>query len=173
MRYKIRKGSIAWWGKLIGEAVLACAIITVAGMGDMPKQAKVEEVIEEPVKIVTYVPAEEPGEEIPLTVPEKIELSCIEHGVDYNIAIAIARLETGHFTSKAFTEYNNVGGMSYNEVPIQYDSIEEGIEAFVKNLAGYKAKGLDTVEEIGTKWCPANYDNWVRLVNKIMEENYV
>jgi hypothetical protein len=143
-------------------------------MGFSEAPVKKAETISEPkpIRTIEYIPAEDPGEAIPLTVPEKIQLACIEYDVDADIALAIARLETGHFTSKAFTEYNNVGGMSYNEVPIQYDSLEEGIEAFVKNLAGYKAKGLDTVEEIGAKWCPVNYNNWVSLVNQIMEEDY-
>ena len=30
-----------------------------------------------------------------------------------------------------------------------------------------------TVEEIGKRWCPENYEAWVSLVKKIMEEGYV
>lgn len=172
MSYRIRKYSIAWWAKNTGIFLLTGAMFLAVGLSEAPTVPEEPEAEPEVVRTIEYIPAEPPGEEIPLTVPEKIEMLCIEYDVDAEIALAIARLETGHFTSKAFTEYNNVGGMSYNEVPIQYDSIEEGIEAFVKNLAGYKAKGLDTVEEIGAKWCPVNYNHWVSLVNQIMKENY-
>ena len=168
----IRKYSIAWWAKGFGTGVIATSLFLMTGLADAPKTPDPQPEPEQ-VKTVLYIPAEEPGEPIELSVTERIELACIDYGVDAEIALAIARLETGHFTSKACTEYNNVGGMSYNEQPIRYDSLEEGIEAFVKNLAGYKAKGLDTVEEIGKKWCPVNYDNWVSLVNQIMEEEYV
>ncbi len=169
---RIRKYSVLWWLKNIGTGVLMLFLFLLAGLVDAPDTPDV--ICEpEPVRIVKYVPAEEPGNPIELSTEERIELACIDYGVDSDIALAIARLETGHFTSKAYTEYNNVGGMSYNEVPIKYDSLEDGIEAFVSNLAGYKAKGLDTVEEIGEKWCPVNYDNWVSIVNQIMEEHNV
>lgn len=168
----IRKYSILWWLKQTAAIIFTLAVMTLMGFAEAPKAESETEPETEPVKVVKYIPAEEPGEPIEFTVTEKIEMVCAEYDVDPDIAIAIARLETGHFTSKAYTEGNNVGGMSYNEVPIQYDSLEEGIEAFVKNLAGYQAKGLDTVEEIGTKWCPVNYNNWVSLVNQIMKENY-
>lgn len=170
MNYTIRKYSILWWLKQTAAVLLAMAVMLATGISDSPVTASEDEAEPKVVRMVEYIPVEPPGEEIELTVPEKIELACIEHSVNAEIALAIARVETGHFTSTAFTEYNNVGGMSYNEQPMEYKSVEDGIEAFVRNLAGYQAKGLDTVEEIGTKWCPINYENWVRLVNTVMEE---
>lgn len=106
-----------------------------------------------------------------LTIEERIELKCHQYGIDPDIPLAIARLETGHFTSRAFKEDNNVGGLSINEVPMSFDTLEDGIEAFVQNLANnYFAQGLDTVEEIGAKYCPVNEENWVEIANQLLEE---
>ena len=105
-----------------------------------------------------------------LTVEELIALKCDKYDVPYDIALAIAKLDTGHFTSDAFLEGNNPGGMSIDEVPIEYNSIDEGVNAFVLNLAdNYFGQGLTTAKEIGKKYCPCN-NNWARTVEKIMEE---
>lgn len=107
----------------------------------------------------------------PETIQEKIKVACEEYGIDYNITLAIARLETGHFTSDAYKYRNNPGGLSKNEVPMRFETIEEGVDRFVKNLkVGYFDRGLDTVREIGKKYCPVN-PNWANLVEQIMEMN--
>lgn len=104
-----------------------------------------------------------------MTVEEQIALKCYEYGIPSEIPLAIARLETGHFTSRAYKEGNNVGGLSVDEVPLEYDSLDEGVDAFVGNLAkNYFAEGLTTPEEIGKKYCPAN-ENWAEIVNEIIE----
>ena len=106
-----------------------------------------------------------------LTIEERIELKCHQYGIEPYIPLAIARLETGHFTSRAFLDGNNVGGLSINEMPMSFDSLDAGIEAFVQNLAeNYFAQGLNTVEEIGAKYCPVNEENWVEIVNQLLEE---
>lgn len=104
-----------------------------------------------------------------LTVEEQIALKCDEYDIPSEIPLAIAKLETGHFTSRAYKEGNNVGGLSVDEVPLEYDSLDEGVDAFVSNLAeNYFAEGLTTPEEIGKKYCPTN-ENWAEIVNEIME----
>ena len=170
-RVRIREGSIVWWMRIVGKELSAIIIITAIcacfGLFDKP-EAVAETETPEIEKLHTVLPIRQE-----LTVAEQIERKCREYDVDAEIAVAIARLETGHFTSKAFTQYNNVGGLSVNEQPIQYGSLDSGIEAFVINLAAYKAAGLVTVEDIGKRWCPANYESWVYNVNKIMGEDYV
>lgn len=105
----------------------------------------------------------------PETIQEKIKVACEEYGIDYDITLAIARLETGHFTSDAYKYRNNPGGLSKNEVPMRFETIDEGVDRFVKNLkVGYFDRGLDTVREIGKKYCPVN-PNWSNLVEQIME----
>lgn len=114
-------------------------------------------------------PAE--GKYIP-SVQEMIVIACREQGIAPEIPLAIARLETGNFTSAAFIECNNVGGMSVNEVPITYKSLEDGVDAFVKNLAeNYISKGFVTVEEISKKYCPVNAQAWAEAVRELMSED--
>ena len=97
--------------------------------------------------------------------------ACREHDIEPDIPLAIARLETGNFTSAAFTECNNVGGMSVDQVPITYDSLEDGVDAFVGNLArNYFGKGYDDVEKISKKYCPVNAESWAEVVRTLMKE---
>lgn len=102
------------------------------------------------------------------TIESKIVEACNRYGIDSSVVLGIARLETGNFTSYAYLVGNNPGGMSVNEVPIFYGSIEEGVEAMVSNLAhNYFAVGLTTPELIGKKYCPIN-QNWAYLVRSLM-----
>ncbi len=76
------------------------------------------------------------------------------------ISIAISRWETGNYTSKAFREKNNVGGMMCTSGLIHYNSLDEGIEKFLNNLKNnYFDIGLDTIEKIQKKYCPVGADN--------------
>lgn len=102
------------------------------------------------------------------SIEERIISACNRYGIDSSVVLGIARLETGNFTSYAYLVGNNPGGMSVNEVPIIYGSIEEGVEAMVSNLAhNYFAIGLTTPELIGQKYCPVN-PNWAYLVRSLM-----
>lgn len=96
---------------------------------------------------------------------------CQKQNIEPTLAIAISRLETGRFTSSAFNNYNNFGGMSVNEVPIYYNTKNEGVRNFVENLKeNYIQQGLNTPEEISKKYCPANARQWANVVNELMEE---
>nr|DAP15046.1 MAG TPA: Mannosyl-glycoprotein endo-beta-N-acetylglucosaminidase [Bacteriophage sp.] len=102
------------------------------------------------------------------SIESRIVEACNRYGIDSSIVLAIARLETGNFTSYAYLVGNNPGGMSVNEVPIVYGSIEEGVEAMVSNLAhNYFAIGLTTPELIGQKYCPVN-PNWANMVRSLI-----
>ena len=128
------------------------------------EEPDLDNVVEEPVEEVVEV-IEEVTEP---TIEERILEKCEEYGVPYDVGSAIARLETGWFKGKAFVEGNNPGGLSRNEKPIYFDSIEEGVDAFVSNLANnYFGIGLCTVEQIGAKYCPVNPD-WANLVRSVM-----
>lgn len=83
------------------------------------------------------------------------------------ISIAISRWETGNYTSKAFLEKNNVGGMMCSSGLINYSSLEEGIEKFLLNLRdNYFNIGLDTIEKIQPKYCPVGAANDPNGLNK-------
>lgn len=83
------------------------------------------------------------------------------------IMIAIAKWETGNYTSRAFNSLNNVGGMMCNKGLIKYDSLDDGINAFVSNLKyNYIDLGLDTIEKIQPKYCPVGASNDPMGLNK-------
>ena len=131
--------------------------------------AEKEEIVEEPVKEEII---EEPDKE--LTIEERIAVACEEYDIShaYDIVLAIARLETGWFKSDAYIYGNNPGGLSVNEQPIYFDTIEEGVDRFVSNLANnYFGIGLDTPELIGQKYCPMN-PRWADLVSELMTYGY-
>ena len=99
----------------------------------------------------------------------KIKQKAIEYGVgEYaNLFIAISKHETGNYTSNAFKNKNNAGGMMCSSGLITYNSLDEGIDAFVKNLANnYIKQGLDTVELIKNKYCPDSDPRDVNGINK-------
>ena len=117
----------------------------------------IEEIIELPeVKVCSY---------------DKISCMIYDAGIEKELnddeilmAIAIAKWETGHYTSYAFKSLNNVGGMMYwngsKSVLQSFNSLEEGIEKYLNNLKkNYYNLGLDTLEEIQPKYCPIGADN--------------
>lgn len=76
------------------------------------------------------------------------------------MSIAISKWETGNYTSVAFRSKNNVGGMMCSSGLITYNSLEEGIIAFLNNLKyNYFDIGLDTLEKIQPKYCPIGAEN--------------
>ena len=113
----------------------------------------------------------------------KIKNAAIEHEIDWRIAIAISMHETGKYTSYAFKSLNNVGGMMYwdgtKSALKSFNSLDEGIEAFVKNLKNnYYDLGLDTIEKIQPKYAPVGAANdpsnlnsyWVSGVTRYYDE---
>lgn len=116
---------------------------------------------------------EEPNEEVKCKFDEtscKIYNKAKEIGMNEEqtlISIAISKWETGNYTSKAFKEKNNVGGMMCNNGLISYNSLEEGIEKFLINLKNnYFDIGLDTIEKIQKKYCPVGAENDPNGLNK-------
>lgn len=102
------------------------------------------------------------------TYDDMIEYWCMVYDVDSNLAIAISRLETGHYTSEVFTECNNFGGMIGSKGFMKFRNSMEGCEAFVGMLKyGYIDQGLDTPEKMQPKYCPVN-PQWSTLVRRLM-----
>ena len=101
----------------------------------------------------------------------KIKEVAIREGIsDWKIPVAIARHECGYkdnqYLSNAFKNKNNVGGMMYYDTTTKssylmtFDTIDEGVEAFVSNLKrNYFNLGLDTIEKIQPKYAPVNAQN--------------
>ncbi|MDD6043834.1 MAG: glucosaminidase domain-containing protein [Eubacteriaceae bacterium] len=106
-----------------------------------------------------------------LTVKEMIIKASSEYEIDSTLACAIARLETGNFTSDAYVYGNNVGGISIDEEPLSFDTLDDGVEMFVRNLrVNYYNEGLNEVDEIAGKYCPVNEKQWITAVKALMKE---
>ena len=92
------------------------------------------------------------------------------------LVVAISTHETGYWTSKAFTENHNFGGIMTSKGLKSYSTYEEGLDHFVKVLKNYYFdEGLTTIEQIGAKYCPVGAENdpkglnvnWVPSVTSI------
>ena len=94
----------------------------------------------------------------------KIKQIAEQYQIDWKMAVAIAKHETGNYTSYAFTSLNNVGGLMYwdgTKSALQsFNSLEKGIEKYISNLKyNYYDMGLDTIEEIQRKYAPVGAAN--------------
>lgn len=145
---------------------------------------RIDKISEEIIKDETPPSIDEVGKELALkkaekkktennimktgSIKERILFVSKKYRINGKIAVAISRLETGHWKSNIFKKYNNVGGMMYKGKPMKFSSLNEGVERFVRNLKnGYFDKRLDTPAKMQKKYCPPN-DQWDELVVKIM-----
>lgn len=73
-------------------------------------------------------------------------------------AVAISRQETGNYTSSAFLNKHNYGGMMTKDYePMTFETKEEGLDRFLTMLQDkYFGKGLNTLEQIGNVYDPQN-----------------
>ena len=96
------------------------------------------------------------------------------------LLVAISKHETGNWTSKAFKEKHNFGGImssSTGQLKV-YKNQNEGLEGFVNLLkTKYFEKGLNTIEKIGAKYCPVGSKNdtgvnkyWIPNVTQFYNE---
>ena len=85
------------------------------------------------------------------------------------LVVSISKHETGNWTSNLYKNNNNFGGIynSKEQKFYSYESNEKGLQAFVNLLKNnYFGKGLDTIEEIGAKYCPIGASNDPTGVNQ-------
>lgn len=152
---------------------------------ELEDKEKVVQVINEEEKMPTIEEKVEITKELEETtdICKLDEISCKikdvaeYYGVDYNLAIAISIHETGRYTSKAFKELNNVGGNFSKGTLMYFDTLEDGIDFFVGNLKrNYIDMGLNTIEEIGNKYCPVGINDigtnqyWIPRVTQYYNE---
>lgn len=89
--------------------------------------------------------------------------------VDPILAIAISRLETGHYTSRAFVEGNNFGGITVESGVKSFDSLNEGLERYITLLEWYHDEGMNTAEKMQATYCPP-FEDWDEEVNAVYED---
>ena len=76
------------------------------------------------------------------------------------LVVAISKHETGNWTSSAFKNKNNFGGMMCKTGLATYKSFDEGLNKFTTLLNDYYfAKGRNTIEKIGAIYCPVGAKN--------------
>lgn len=104
---------------------------------------------------------------------EMFDVAAEVYRVDPTMLYAIARHETGNFTSRLFVENNNPGGIKDFDSAsgwASYGSEFEGIMEMARLIRrGYYNYGLDTPEEIGAKYCPDGTD-WAGAIRRLMKE---
>lgn len=106
-----------------------------------------------------------------LSIEDKFKFAANAYGLDWKLVYAIARLETGNFTSGLFINGNNPGGMRTSDGWLSYRTQSEGIIEMTRLIKySYWNKGLQTPEEIGKKYCPSTADDWAKKVRSIMKE---
>ncbi len=102
---------------------------------------------------------------------EMFQIAADVYQIDFEIIYAIAKHETGHFTSSLFINNNNPGGIKSGSGWAKYNTEFEGIMEMARLLRrGYYDYGLDTVEEIEGKYCP-NSDVWAKAVKSLMGQD--
>lgn len=115
-------------------------------------------------------------------IEKKIYYKALENELTENqafIILAISKHETGNWSSKAFLNKNNLGGIMCRYGLKSYNSLDEGINALIQLLKNrYFLQGLDTIEKIQPVYCPIGADNdpnnlnqyWLPNVSKYYNE---
>jgi hypothetical protein len=100
----------------------------------------------------------------------KIYNKAIETGLTKEqalLVVSISKHETGNWTSNAFKNKNNFGGVMCNSGLKKYATFEDGLNGFVNLLKNrYFNRGLDTIEKIGAVYCPVGATNDPTGVNQ-------
>lgn len=106
-----------------------------------------------------------------LTIEQKFRIAAKEYEIDYKLLFAIAKLETGNFTSSLWINNNNPGGMRAKDW-LSFNSQFEGIMAMAHNIRNnYYNLGMDTPELMESKYCPDSA-SWAIKVRNIMDRLY-
>ena len=104
----------------------------------------------------------------------------LEYGVDPYLAVGISLHETGCNStggcSAHVVDCNNIGGQRFKPTCYaggtygRYDTLEEGIEGFVRNIANnYVAYGMTTAEAMQAKYVGTGSTSWAPAVNRYIE----
>ena len=103
----------------------------------------------------------------------------LQYGVDPYLAVGISLHETGcNYTCSAqVVDCNNVGGQRFQPACYaggtygKYDTLEEGIEGFVRNIYNnYFAMGLTDAEAMQAKYVGTGSTTWAPKVNFYIEK---
>lgn len=97
--------------------------------------------------------------------------SADKYGLDFRLIPAIAMQESGGCKKAPKDSYNCWGFGIYAKKVTRFDNYTEAIDTVTKTLAKqYKANGLETPEQIMTKYTPGSNGSWARGVNHFMNQ---
>lgn len=95
--------------------------------------------------------------------------AAINYGIDFRLLPAIAMQESNLCKKAPKNSYNCWGFGIYGKKVTRFENYPEAINTVTKTLAKeYKAKGLETPEEIVSKYTPSDNGKWVNSVLHFM-----
>jgi len=144
--------------------------LAIFGSLNLTSAKTIETIVQEKVLVV---PFEETKETETIETQKQVHFSNENETKIYNksldkgltheqalLLVAISKHETGNWTSVAFNEKHNYGGIMCKDGIRYYNSYEEGLNHFIELLKNnYFGQGLNTIEEIGAKYCPVGASN--------------
>lgn len=93
------------------------------------------------------------------------------YNLDYRLIPAVAMQESNLCKKIPDNSYNCWGYGIHGGKILTFSNYQEAIQTVAKGLAeNYKAKGLETPQEIMTKYTPSNSGDWAFAVEHFMEQ---
>ncbi len=94
-----------------------------------------------------------------------------KYKLDYRLIPAIAMQESNLCKKAPKDSYNCWGFAIYGKKVLKFDNYADAINTVTKTLAvQYKQQGLETPEQIMTKYTPGSDGTWAKSVNYFMDE---
>jgi len=106
-----------------------------------------------------------------LPYADEVINSADKYDLDFRLVPAIAMQESGGCKNAPKDSYNCWGFGIYAKRITKFDNYYQAIDTVTKTLAKqYKAKGLETPEQIMTKYTPGSNGSWAQSVNHFMNQ---
>jgi len=106
-----------------------------------------------------------------LPYSDEVVNSADKYGLDYRLVPAIAMQESTGCKNVIKNSHNCWGFGIYGKKVTMFDNYSDAINTVTKTLAmQYKAKGLETPEQIMTRYTPGSNGSWAKGVNHFMNQ---
>jgi hypothetical protein len=106
-----------------------------------------------------------------LPYADEVISSADKYGLDFRLIPAIAMQESGGCKNAPKDSYNCWGFGIYAKKVTKFENYAEAIDTVTKTLAKqYKANGLETPEQIMTRYTPGSNGSWAKGVNQFMNQ---
>jgi hypothetical protein len=106
-----------------------------------------------------------------LPYADEVVASADKYGLDYRLIPAIAMQESNLCKKAPKGSFNCWGFGIYGKKVTMFDDYGQAIDTVTKTLANnYKAQGLNTPEQIMSRYTPGSNGSWANGVNQFMAE---